>query len=45
MDYETFELGDITLQSGTILPGAQIAYKTFGTLNAARDNAIVYPTW
>jgi homoserine O-acetyltransferase/O-succinyltransferase len=45
MDYETFDLGDITLQSGARLPGAQLAYKTFGTLNAARDNAIVYPTW
>ncbi len=45
MDYETFELGDITLQSGTTLPSAQLAYKTFGTLNAAKNNAIVYPTW
>jgi len=23
----------------------KLAYKTFGQLNAAKDNAIVYPTW
>ena len=45
MDYDIFELGDIALQSGATLPGAQLGYKTFGTLNARRDNAIVYPTW
>jgi homoserine O-acetyltransferase len=25
--------------------GAKLAYKTFGTLNASKDNVIVYPTW
>ncbi len=45
MDYENFELGDVALQSGAILPSAQLAYKTFGTLNGRKDNAIVYPTW
>ena len=25
--------------------GCKLAYKTFGTLNAAKDNVIVYPTW
>lgn len=44
-DYEIFDLGDFTFQSGATLRGAFLAYKTFGTLNAARDNAIVYPTW
>ncbi|WP_413371819.1 alpha/beta fold hydrolase [Paenibacillus taichungensis] len=44
-DYETYPLGDISLQSGQQLPQAFIAYKTYGTLNAAKDNAIVYPTW
>src|SRR5690242_18932246 len=27
------------------LRGAFLAYKTYGTLNAYRSNAIVYPTW
>lgn len=44
-DYETYSLGDILLQSGQPLPQAFIAYKTYGTLNAAKDNVIVYPTW
>ncbi|MBS0520277.1 MAG: alpha/beta fold hydrolase [Proteobacteria bacterium] len=39
-----FECGDVTLQRGGTLKGARIVYKTFGMLNAARDNVIVYPT-
>lgn len=45
MDYAIFEAGNVTLQSGAMLRGCKLAYKTFGTLNAAKDNAIVYPTW
>lgn len=44
MDYEIFNLGDVTLQSGVILPNAFIAYKTYGKLNERKDNVIVYPT-
>jgi len=44
-DYEIYELGDVLLQSGDILPNAFLAYKTYGKLNAAKDNVIVYPTW
>ena len=44
-DYEIFELGDVTLQCGQILRGAKMAYKTYGKLNAAKDNVIVYPCW
>ena len=43
--HESFELGDFTLDSGTVLPGAHIAYATYGALNARRDNVIVFPTW
>jgi homoserine O-acetyltransferase len=43
-DYEIFELGDFVLQCGKTLRNAQLAYKTFGTLSSAKDNAIVYPT-
>ena len=35
-----FELGDFQLVSGATLPGAQLAYQTFGELNEAKDNAI-----
>jgi homoserine O-acetyltransferase/O-succinyltransferase len=44
-DYEIFELGDVVLQSGKTLRGAKLAYKTYGTLNEAKDNVIVYPCW
>ena len=44
-DCERFELGDVALQSGATLPHATLAYKTYGTLNAARDNVIVLPTF
>lgn len=43
-DYELFDLGTVALQSGTELPDAKLAYKTFGTLSAAKDNVILYPT-
>ncbi len=42
--YETFNAGDVTLQSGSVLPAVRLAYRTYGRLNAARDNAIVFPT-
>jgi len=43
-DYAMYELRDVVLQSGLTLHQAQLAYKTYGTLNAARDNVIVMPT-
>ena len=43
--FEVFELGDVTLQSGAILPNARLGYKTYGTLSAERDNVIVLPTF
>ena len=39
-----FEAGDTTLQSGAVLRRARLSWKTHGTLSAARDNVIVYPT-
>src|SRR5919106_1292058 len=44
-DYEVFDLGDVVLEDGATLRGARLAYKTYGALNDAKDNAIVYPTW
>jgi homoserine O-acetyltransferase len=43
-DYELFDAGDVTLQSGEVFPGMRLAYKTYGRLNAAGDNVIIYPT-
>jgi len=44
-DYEIFELGKVVLQCGLTLPQAKLMYKTYGELNAARDNVIVMPTF
>ncbi|MDS1136265.1 alpha/beta fold hydrolase [Nitratireductor indicus] len=44
-DHEIFDLGDFTLQGGATLRDCRLAYKSFGKLNAKRDNVIVYPTW
>jgi len=41
---DVFECGDVLLQRGGTLRNARIVYKTFGILNAARDNVVVYPT-
>jgi homoserine O-acetyltransferase len=45
LDYEIFDAGDIILQRGATIRDCKLAYKTFGTLNEAKDNCIVYPTW
>jgi homoserine O-acetyltransferase/O-succinyltransferase len=45
VDYEVFDLGDVRLQMGATLRDAKLAYKTYGTLDQDRSNAIVYPTW
>jgi len=44
-DYSVFDLVNFELQSGVVLPGAQLAYKTYGELNASRDNVVVLPTF
>lgn len=38
-------LGDCALESGAAISDCRIGYITLGTLNAARDNAILFPTW
>lgn len=43
--YDLFELGDLDLESGYRLRGAKLAYRTIGTLNQTKDNAILFPTW
>jgi homoserine O-acetyltransferase len=44
-DFEHFELGDLVLESGETLRGAKLAYRTFGTLNDDKSNAILVTTW
>ncbi len=44
-EYLTYELGDITLQSGEVLKQAQLAYQVYGELNASGDNVVVLPTF
>jgi homoserine O-acetyltransferase len=38
-------LGNFTLQSGAVLHDLRLGYRTLGKLNAARSNAILWPTW
>jgi homoserine O-acetyltransferase/O-succinyltransferase len=37
-------VADLDLQSGASLPDARLVYHTYGTLNADRSNAILFPT-
>ncbi len=43
--FEAFDLGDFALAEGTTLRACQLAYATHGTLNAAKDNAILVTCW
>jgi len=43
--FEVFSLGDVVLQSGSTLWQARLAYKTYGSLNDARDNVVLIPTF
>ncbi|QFT45685.1 Homoserine O-acetyltransferase [Roseivivax sp. THAF40] len=43
-DYQIFEIPDFTLQRGLTLPVAEVAYQTYGQLNADKSNVILYPT-
>lgn len=43
--YEVHEFDEFTLECGVTLRPARIAYQTYGSLNADKSNAIVYPTW
>lgn len=36
---------DFTLQSGVTVPELALSYEIYGTLNAARDNLVVFPTY
>jgi homoserine O-acetyltransferase len=38
-------LGDLKLENGSIIHDCKIGYRTLGTLNAAKSNAVLYPSW
>jgi homoserine O-acetyltransferase/O-succinyltransferase len=42
-EHGEFQLGNFPLQSGEVLRDAKLVWKSYGTLNAARDNVILYP--
>jgi homoserine O-acetyltransferase len=39
------DLGDFKLESGEVIKGCRVGYRTFGTLNNEKSNAILFPTW
>ncbi|MGQ0793294.1 MAG: alpha/beta fold hydrolase [Deltaproteobacteria bacterium] len=43
--FELYDIGNHTLEEGGTIRGCKLAHATFGALNAAKDNAIVVPTW
>ncbi len=43
--YELHGIGDFDLEEGGTIPDLRLAVATYGTLNEARDNAILVPTW
>ena len=43
--FQLADLGDFSLEAGGTLHGLKLGYATHGTLNAAKDNAILVTTW
>jgi homoserine O-acetyltransferase len=43
--HSVFHLADFELQSGVVMPDLQLAFKTYGELNATADNVVVLPTF
>lgn len=39
------ELGRCRLESGKVIEDCRVGYRTFGSLNATRDNAVLIPSW
>ncbi len=39
------QLGDFKVESGEVIRGCHVGYRTFGKLNADRSNAILFTTW
>lgn len=39
------DLGDLKLENGSVIHDCKIGYRTLGSLNAAKSNAVLFPTW
>ncbi len=39
------DIGNFSLVNGQVIRNCKIGYRTYGKLNAARSNAILFPTW
>ncbi|MDB5220177.1 MAG: Homoserine O-acetyltransferase, partial [Myxococcaceae bacterium] len=39
------DLGTCALESGAHIDGCRVGYRTFGKLDAAKSNAVLFPTW
>ncbi|SHK07860.1 homoserine O-acetyltransferase [Pseudonocardia thermophila] len=44
-EYDLVSIGRLDLEEGGSIPDCELAVATFGTLNEAKDNAILIPTW
>jgi homoserine O-acetyltransferase/O-succinyltransferase len=44
-DYDLVSIGRLDLEEGGSIPDCHLAVATFGTLNEAKDNAILVTTW
>lgn len=42
-EFETFDLGDFSLERGGSLPNCKLTYATHGELNADKSNAVLFP--
>mgnify|MGYP003956943011 CR=1 FL=1 len=40
-----FQLGDVELLSGKVLPDVVLAYSTYGELSSDKDNVVLLPTF
>lgn len=38
-------IGDLKLESGSVIKDCRIGYRAYGHLNAAKTNSILFPTW
>src|SRR5260370_40042298 len=43
-EQQTARIGDFKLESGEVISDCAIGYRTFGTLNSDKSNAVLFPT-